>query len=315
MVIINDKEFIQKKPAAVTIGKFEGLHLGHQKLIRAAREAAGRENFSTLVFSFAPHPLRILRDEAYASLFSDEEKAFLLAEMGVDVLLRYPFDHSFANIHPQQFAELIFRNLLCRVLVVGENFRFGQNRAGDVFLLRQIGEREGARVITPSSETFGGERISSSRVRRAIERNDFETARQLMGRPYFVRGEIAHGKELGRTIGFPTINIAPAPGKWLPPNGVYFTKTHYNGQDYDSLTNVGVNPTVTGKQKIENKIIETYLLDFDQWIYGETAQVFFGGWLRAESHFENLEALQNQLKQDVEAARAYHGKKDWYGQH
>jgi riboflavin kinase/FMN adenylyltransferase len=314
MKIIQDRKISFDRPIAASIGKFEGLHLGHQGLIQLARQYADRFLLPLVVFSFSPHPKRILSGDDYRPLFTDAEKVFLFEELGVDIVKLFTFDRSFANIEPEEFARAIFENCQCRALVVGENFYFGKNRTGDINLLKREGAAYGADVAVLPSRRDGGKRISTSGIREAITANDFYTARRWMGRPFFLRGVIVHGEELGRTIGFPTINIIPGAQKFLPSNGVYITTTRYNNIDYGSITNIGINPTVNGKKKT----VETYLLDFNGWIYGETAQVFFLARLRGEERFESLDMLKRQLHLDEQAARAFHNnnrrqREEWHG--
>ncbi|MDR1536568.1 MAG: bifunctional riboflavin kinase/FAD synthetase [Clostridiales bacterium] len=295
MITISKKDIEFSHPCAIAIGKFEGLHLGHQALLLETRSQAAALKIPVLVFTFSPHPRCVLSGERYQSIFSDPEKAAILEKMGVDIMIEYPFDLSAANMQPEEFASFIFEKLKCRALVIGKNFTFGKGGAGGAPLLKSIGGKCGASVTTLESVMSDGEKVSSSRIRAALMEKDFQSAAALMGRPYFISGEVSHGRELGRTLGFPTINLIPDPEKLLPINGVYMTKTKYDGELFNSMTNIGVNPTVKGMRKM----VETYIFGFDRWIYGESVQVFFLEWMRGETKFCSVEMLKSQLESDV----------------
>ena len=192
-------------------------------------------------------------------------------------------------------------------MVVGENYKFGCKQGGDYQLLKKMGEERGVKVVNVPSVLFEDERVSSSRIRRCLLNKDLEMANRMLTVPYFILGEVAQGKKLGRTLGFPTINIDAHPLKLFPPNGVYATRTLYNGQMYYGVTNVGKNPTVNGTFKV----VETYLFDFHQMIYGETLQTYFFKWIRSEQKFPSVEDLRQQLERDANSARAYFATQEY----
>jgi riboflavin kinase/FMN adenylyltransferase len=289
---------------AATIGKFEGLHVGHQALMRETAAKAKSLGLPSLVLTFTPRPASVLEGADRRSIFSDEEKETLIEEAGIDILVSLAFDEAFAATPPEAFEKLLFEKLKCKAVITGANFSYGKGGAGSSASLKEAGKAYGCEILALDWVLSGDGRASSSRIREAIGRRDFRAAEALMGRPYFVGGRVSHGKELGRTIGFPTINIIPPPDKLLPANGVYVTKTLHKGTMYESMTNVGVNPTVGGAKTT----VETYLRGFDGCVYGDFAQIFFVGWIREEARFDGLESLKAQLQSDSAAMRRHFAK-------
>ena len=300
---ITDRRIDRSRPTAITLGNFDGLHQGHRALIHLTKEFAAEENLESVVFSFSPHPMLVFqKKEDFALIMAPSEKLFTMEQMGVDTYIEYPFDTEFAAMSAHDFAiKLLFERMKCRVLIVGENYHFGSQRAGNYEMLRRLGEQYGVKVIAVPSVQYEGERVSSSRIRECLKEKDLENANRMLTEPYFILGTVKEGKKLGGTIGFPTVNIEAHPLKLFPPNGVYATKTRYRGKYYYGVTNVGKNPTVNGTQKI----IETYLFDFDQTIYGETLQIFFYQFLRSEKKFSGVEELQKQIAINAEQTKAY----------
>ena len=300
---ITDRHIEQDCPTAVTLGNFDGLHLGHRALIKLTKEFAAEEGLKSVVFTFAPHPMLVFKKkEDFALIMSPEEKKYQMEQLGVDTYIEYPFDAEFAAMAPEDFAiDLIFEKLQCRVLIVGENYHFGKGAAGDYEMLQRLGEDRGIKVIAVPQVLFEEERVSSSRIRNCLIEKNLEEANRMLTVPYYILGTVREGKKLGRTIGFPTVNIQAHPLKLFPPNGVYATKTLYKGKYYYGVTNIGKNPTVNGTEKI----VETYLLDFNETIYGETLQTFFYTFLRSEQKFPSVEELQKQIAMNAEQARAY----------
>jgi riboflavin kinase/FMN adenylyltransferase len=301
--IIHGTSMSLAEGAVATIGKFEGLHRGHQALIGEAQARALELGLPSMIITFDPHPAEALKGAPYKALFSKAEREALFGQTGIDILASIPFSREFASLPPEAFEKLLFVDLNCRALVVGRNFSYGKGRSGTAETLLEAGKAFDATVSIFGSVFEGEKRISSSLIREAIAANDFKIAEKLMGRPYFISGTIAHGKELGRTIGFPTMNILPAPDKLLPENGVYATKTLYQGEVYCSMTNVGRNPTVGGS----GTTVETYLLGFDKCVYGENAQVSFVERLRDETKFQSVDSLRLQLEKDSLAMRRIFG--------
>ena len=298
MKYIIDTNINQLKNTVITLGKFDGLHIGHQKLISIVCELSVKHNLEAVVFSFFPLPAAVKSNEPYKGIYSANEKKTLLEMMGVDIYIEYPFG-KIMHMPPQMFVEeILYRKLRCKFLAVGEDFRFGKDRAGDVDLLNGICHAFGITVVVMPDEEAGQAMISSSRIRSLISGHSFKEAEILLGRPYFISGIVEQGKKLGRAINFPTANILIPDDKFLPDDGVYITKTIYNGTHYPSVTNIGKNPTFGGGARK----CESYLFDFDKDIYGENITVNFYEFIRGEKKFESVEALKAQISED--SARA-----------
>lgn len=293
----------QKQPTAVTLGNFDGIHQGHRELIRMTKEYAKKENLRSVVFTFLPHPMFVFKNRDLSALImAPEEKLYAMEKMGIDLYIEYPFSKEFAAMAPEDFAnKLIFDQLKCKVLIVGENYKFGYKQKGNYKLLKRLGAERGIKVIQVPSVLFDGARISSTRIRECLVKKDIEKANRLLSTPYFILGEVIQGKQLGRTIGFPTINIVADPIKLFPPNGVYATRTVCDGKMYYGVTNVGCNPTVNGTFKV----VETFLFDFHKIVYGQRLKTYFFKWIRDEQKFPSVEALRQQLNHDEDSALDY----------
>lgn len=300
---ITNHNIDQCAETAVTLGNFDGLHQGHRKLIETTMRIAEEGNLKSVVFSFYPHPMFVFSNRKHnALIMSPDEKRMSVEEMGVDLYIEYPFDNSFAALSPEEFAvDIIFKKLKCKALIVGENYKFGAHQKGDGALLDRLGAEYGVKIIHVPSVMYEDERVSSTRVREALINKDIELANRLLTVPYFIYGEVVKGKQLGRTIGFPTINIIADKDKLFPPNGVYATKSCYNGKFYYGVTNIGINPTVNG----DKKIVETYLFDFKKVIYGEYIKTYVFDFIRAEQKFPGVDELQKQLENDAKSAEKY----------
>lgn len=303
MEYITDYNIAQNEFTSVTLGNFDGIHLGHRELINLTKKYAASKKLKSVVFSFYPHPMFIFNNrETSALIMSREEKLYSIKNLDVDCYIEYPFTTEFASISPEEFARsIIFEKLKCRMLIVGENYKFGYKQTGNYELLKEIGKEYNAEVVYVPSVIYDHERVSSTRIRKCLIEKDIELANRLLSSPYFILGDVVKGKQLGRTLGFPTINILADNIKLFPPNGVYATRTCYNGKMYSGVTNVGYNPTVNGKRKT----VETYLFDFHKFVYGQTLKTYFFEWIRDEHKFENIEFLQQQLNKDELRAKKY----------
>lgn len=299
----------QSEPTVVTLGNFDGLHQGHRVLINLAKQYAQSEKLKSVVFTFSPHPMFVLNNKEHSALIlAPSEKEYAMEHIGIDIYIEYPFTMEFASMPPEQFAnDLIFDKLKCKVLIVGENYKFGKMQGGDYKLLKELGEKRGIKVIYVPYVIYEGERVSSTRIRNCLIEKDIEKANRLLTVPYFILGEVLQGKKLGRTIGFPTINIVADNVKLFPPNGVYATRTVYNGETYYGVTNVGLQPTVNGK----TKVVETFLFNFHEIVYGERIKTYFYKWLRDEKKFDSVEILQEQMKIDTENSKIYFKSKEF----
>ncbi len=310
LVFIDDAttvDSIAATPGVLVIGNFDGVHLGHQAVLRQAVDHARSLGLSANVLTFDPHPAGVVGGGAPQRLTTLERRAELLGDLGIDRMYVRRFNAAFAAWQPDRFArELVVGALHAKIVVVGENFRFGAKRAGDLTLLRELGSALGFGVLVHAVASDARGRYSSTRAREAVVAGDLEEVRRVLGRPHSVSGVVAHGDERGRTIGIPTANLEGIP-ELLPPNGVYAVTVdrHDDAQGQFTalargVTNIGVRPTVGGGGKLS---IETYLLDFDEDIYDARLRVHFVTRLRDERRFGSLDELKAQIARDVESAR------------
>lgn len=288
------------EPLHLALGVFDGVHVGHQAVIGRAVRAAARDGGLAGVLTFEPHPIRVCAPEkAPASLLETlEHKARIVSDLGVGLFVALHFDATFAAMAATEFiARLTVAPV--RTIVVGEDWRFGHHRSGDVPLLRREAARRGFRLEAVPPVMLDGERISSTRIRQAIRDGNLAAAARMLGRPYSVSGTVVHGKHLGRTLGFPTANLATGDSQ-LPPDGVWAVRvTEHDSHSWDGVANLGVRPTLGGA----THQLEVHLFGFVGDLYGRNLDVRFEKYLRAEITYPSLEALQRQIEQDAQAAR------------
>lgn len=294
-------------PVVLAIGNFDGVHLGHAALLRQLAEAAGQLRLAPTILTFEPHPREFFAPaSAPARLTTLREKLELLGEAGVTQAMVCPFNANFAALSAEQFIEQVLcRGLRTRQLIVGDDFRFGRGRQGDFTLLQAAGQRLGFDVMAMPSIVVGGERVSSSGVRRALAAGDMDHAARLLGRPYGMDGQVAHGDKIGRQIGFATANIRLKHNP-LPMTGVFAVEVGGLGeQPLPGVANLGVRPTVGGALGSTRPLLEVHLFDFDRDIYGTHIAVRFVRKLRDEQRFPTFNALKAQIAADAAAARAF----------
>lgn len=300
MKIINDTlDFQLSKASAVTLGKFDGIHRGHQKLMN--KVLAQKENGLTgVVFTFAKMPGTDIYEKGQ-TILTGKERQKHLERMGIDVLIECPFVPELSTLEPEIFIEkILVQRLHVKYIAVGSDFRFGYQRKGDCALLKKLSRQFGYEVEVVEKETFDDQVISSTYIRQLLNLGKMEMVQALLGYPYYVSGTVVHGQALGRTIGVPTTNLLPDAEKMLPPNGVYLTGTFLGDRRIWGITNIGVKPTVSGEKL---KGIETHLLDFDEDLYGKELTVAFYDFERPEQKFDSLELLKKQLEQDASWGR------------
>lgn len=290
------------RAACVALGNLDGVHLGHQALVGAVVVRARALGGVAAALTFEPHPARVLHPErAPAALVTPDQKARLLAEAGVERLAVLPFDRAVAELTPEQFAHRVLRGVLdARVVVVGENFRFGRGRGGDLAELRRLGSTLGFELALVPPVQMDGRPISSTRIRAALEQGAVGEARALLGRPYFVEGRVGHGDARGRTLGFPTANLEPW-NELLPRAGVYAARASAAGgvQRHAAVVNVGRRPTFDGREVRA----EAHLIDFAGDLYGAVLKVEFVARLRDERRFAGPDELVAQIQADLALAR------------
>lgn len=291
----------QKVRSCITLGKFDGLHRGHQKLIERIKEKRGK-NCKAVVFTFDVSPKSYILHTPPKYLLTYEERRELAENLGVDILAECPFTEELMHMEPEAFVqEYLVDRLHGEYLAVGPDFRFGYQRKGTPQLLKELGEKYGFRTEILEKEKYKDKDISSTYIREELDQGHIEEVNRLLGYPYFTKGEIVHGRQLGRTIGIPTANLIPPSEKKLPPNGVYITESMIQGKTYQGITNVGYKPTVK-----ENFLgVETYLFSCNADLYGQEAEVKFYRYLRPEIKFASLEELKNQMMKDIQKGKDY----------
>ena len=289
-------------PIFLAIGVFDGVHLGHQAVISTSARHAHSVDGTPVVVTFDPHPAKILRpNDAPHLLTATQHKIGLIRQLGVAHLLIIEFNRQFAATPPEEFVRhLATHSKPLREICVGHEWSFGKNRAGNLDLLKKLGQELQFDVVGIPPVTKNGNVISSTAIRQAIEVGDFDKAAEMLGRQYTILGTVTGGEKLGKKIGFPTANLS-AHSEQFPPNGVYFAEAWIEGVLYHGVVNLGFRPTVArGKPQ---RILEIHLLDFDRDIYGEDVEVRFLQSLRPEKKFESVEALTQQINADVQQAR------------
>jgi len=286
------------KPCALTIGKFEGIHVGHQALIREVIQQAQSLNLASAIMIFEPHPYIHFQGPDYKPLLTFAERELIIQTTSFpDYVLYCSFSQAFANQSPKEFCEFIFSANNAKLVTVGENFRFGKNRAGDIVFLRSEAKRYGAEVRLVPPKMLEGQIISTTNIRHLIENNRIKEAQTHLGFPFFISGVVTKGKQIGKTLGFPTLNIYPPQEKFLPPDGVYATQTKFDGTTHPSITNIGLRPTFDDVNKVRS--VETHLLHYSGDLYNKHICVEFLEFIRPECRFTSLDELRNQISQDI----------------
>lgn len=298
------EDFLPVPNAVVTSGTFDGVHLGHQKIIQRIRELARSIQGETVLITFWPHPRLVLYPtEHHLRLLSTfEEKANLLRQFGIDHLVTIPFTQEFSQMTSQEFIQkILVEKIHTKKLVIGYDHRFGKNREGSFEYLKSHGQEFGFELEEISRQDVDEIGVSSTKIRKALESGDIKTATNYLGRPYELNGLVVKGQQIGRSIGFPTANIhIPNDYKLIPHDGVYAVEVVVEGVLYKAMLNIGNRPTVDGTRKT----VEAHLFDFQGDLYNKLVTVSFREFIREERKFENLEALKNQLVQDQKLAKS-----------
>lgn len=296
MIILNDNFHIDLEDSTyITLGSFDGLHMGHQQLIRSTVYKAREKNIKSMVYTFSNHPLSVLAPEKEPKqLMVNEKKIDILEKLEVDIVNFAHFNHEYLKIQPVKFIELLVKKYNMKGIVVGYNNRFGYKNQGDVELLKSYSHEYGYEVIVIDPVKEQDTIVSSTKIRSFVTDGEVEKASVLLGRPYSLEGKVVTGKRLGNTIGFPTANIEINLKRLLPKGGVYYTNVIFENKIYKGITNIGYNPTVQG----DSLSVETYILDFSQSIYEQYIEVYFVKRIRDEVKFESIDMLVKQLEQD-----------------
>jgi riboflavin kinase/FMN adenylyltransferase len=300
--VIGITEFKLPKTVAA-LGNFDGIHKGHRVLIDKAKEIAKEKNIESALFAFKTHPSFVIQHKDPIDLiYNSEEKIKVLEDLNLDYYIEYPFNNEISNYEPEEFVKYIIINKLnADTIVVGEDYRFGKKRYGDIKLLEKLSKEYGFELIVMKKLQLTHREISSTWVREEIKKGNMEFVNELCGRRFFFLGRVVSGRKLGRELGFPTANIVPKNTKILPPKGVYVSKILIDEEEYYGLTNVGDKPTVNG----EFTNVETHILNFNEDIYDKIIIVELFKYIRQEMKFNGLDSLVKQIKEDLATSKQY----------
>lgn len=302
--IADTTEFQIEEPTIVTLGKFDGRHRGHQKLLRTMQELKSSLGYPTAIFTFGTPPLSMMSGQPQTVITTNLERRANMEKMGVDYLVEYPFSEETRRMKPEDFVkDILSGRMQAKVIVVGPDCSFGYKGAGDARLLKQLEETLGYRLHVIEKEKDHLRDISSTYIREELEKGNVEKANALLGEPYAVHGEVVHGNHIGTSIlGFPTANLLPPSIKRLPRFGVYVSRVLVDGTYYRGVTNIGRKPTVEGRNPVG---VETYIFDMHQDLYGKVIEVQLLAFDRPEQKFSSLEELKQRIEMDKVFAADY----------
>jgi riboflavin kinase / FMN adenylyltransferase len=295
-------QFSPPKETLLTIGVFDGVHLGHKFLISKVVKMAVRQNLLSCVITFRQHPLELLSPKTkILYLCSVAEREQLLKNEGVDIVVTLTFNRELAKLSARDFVSLLKKHLKMRGMIIGPDFTLGKNREGNTDTLRALGQEMGFSVTIVAPKIIDGEVASSTVIRQALADGNMEKVTRLLGRPFGLRGKVTRGEHRGTGLGFPTVNLSVDAKMALPPDGVYATWADIGGQKYQALTNIGRRPTFGDNNK---RTIESFILEYNQVIYGKEVKIEMVRRLREEKHFDNIEDLKKQIAEDVKLGTA-----------
>ena len=287
----------------LTLGTYDGVHLGHQEIIRSLVRKAKGKGVESVLFTFYPHPRKVLYPDANTVHLIDsvEEKLAKLEELGLDTVILFPFSKEFSRLTAMEFVRDVLVNQIgVSEVHIGHDHHFGKNREGSFSELKELGELYGFDVFQLPAVQTGSVTISSTKIRNAVAEGEVDLARKMLGNPFRMEGKVVKGKQLGRTLGFPTANLEMDDSeKIIPKSGVYAVRVKVGSKWYDGVMNIGVKPTVSDENKVS---YEVYILNFSGEIYGELVKVDFIAYIREEKRFDSLEELVSQIKTDEKTA-------------
>lgn len=286
---------------AITIGTFDGVHIGHQKIIQQLKQGAASIQGESVIFTFYPHPRMVLfpDDDSLKLLSTEEEKKEQLEKLGVEHLIIHPFTKDFSRItYTEYVRDILVNKLKVKKLIIGYNHHFGRNREGSFQQLKKLAPLYGFELEQIPAQDINKVEISSTKIRKALDEGDIQTANKFLGYDYSITGKVVKGKGLGKELGYPTANIQVNDRyKLIPANGIYAVTVSCNGRLYNGMMSIGVNPTISANG---TKTIEVNIFDFNKDIYGENIRIFFQQRIRDEKKFQNMEALKKAIDQDKE---------------
>lgn len=286
-----------ERSAVVTIGTFDGVHIGHKAILKRLVETAKKENLDSVVLTFFPHPRMVLQQNTDLKLINTiEERASLLQETGLDHLVIHPFTHAFSRLTALEYVrDILVNSLNAKKIIIGYDHRFGRNRTANIENLKEFGLIYNFEVEEISAKEIDDVAVSSTKIRKALNSGDVETANSYLDYEFMISGEVVKGKAIGRTINYPTANLRLKENyKMVPKNGVYIVKSILDGNIVYGITSIGTNPTVGGNEKT----IETHFLDFNKDLYGEKITIEFIKFIRDEETFDSIESLRLEIEKD-----------------
>lgn len=288
-----------KKDMALTIGVFDGVHLGHKKLLSKLKKEASKNDLMTGVITFSQHPQEVISPQTRLPNLTDlDQRRELLKNEGIDIVIILPFDAEMAKLSARQFITSLKKHLRLRSLVIGPDFALGKSREGDAAALRTLGQEMGFTVTVVPPMKINGEVVSSTAIRAALTKGDMEKAHRLFGRFFSLHGRIVRGEGRGAKLGFPTANISISPQQALTTDGIYATRAYIDGKVYKSATNIGTRPTFNG----HHRTVEVYIIDFKGDLYGKDLKIEIIERVRDEKKFSSIEELKKQMEEDVKRA-------------
>ena len=296
--------FNGKNPTVVTIGTFDGVHLGHKSILKRLVQTAKEDNLESVVLTFFPHPRWVLQQSSELKLINtiDERKA-LIEECGLNHLVIHPFTKEFSRLTAEEYVEdILVKNLNVKKFIIGYDHRFGRNRNADITSLREFGRKFNFDIEEISVKEINDVAISSTKIRKALNQGNIETANEYLGYNFMISGTVIPGKAIGRTLGFPTANLQVSEKyKMIPGNGIYIVQSQIDSKEVYGVTSIGTNPTVGGTEKT----IETHFLNLEADLYGKSLTLEFLKFIRTEKTFDTLERLRQEIENDVIAAKRY----------
>lgn len=302
--IKNTMDFQIEEPTVLSLGKFDGIHRGHELLMEKLAQKK-EQGLKAAIFTFDIPPKKEVEQAEIKVLTTNVEKAHIFEGIGIDYLIECPFTKEIMCMEPEAFIQMLAQKLNMKCVIAGDDFRFGHNRRGDYEMLQAYAAKYGYEALIFPKIKDGKRDISSTFVREEIMAGNLRKANHLLGYRYFVTGEVTYGNQIGRTIGIPTINLIPPKEKLLPRFGVYVTEVFIDDEKFCGVTNVGKKPTIQGENPIG---VETHLLDFKEDVYGKCVTIEFLERIRDEQKFENLKMLQEQMAEDIAFTRAFFGQ-------
>lgn len=304
MEYITNRTDFEYKNTVIALGKFEGLHKGHQQLLNELHYQKQKFGYTSVMFTFDRPPKLVISGKRERTIYTKKERYYKLSQTSLDVLIEHPFTPEFSKLSPEEFVKnILIDKLDVKVIVVGFDFGFGYKRAGNVEVLKELSKKYGYQLVVIPEYKVNGDKAGSTQIRKYLSEGNMEYVNAFLEKPYSVVGEVIHGNAIGRAlIGLPTANIYPDRHKLLPPKGVYVTRILIDDDVFYGITNVGTKPTVEDYEIVG---IETFIFDFDQDIYGKILEVEFLHYKRPEMKFDGLDALAKQMKADADFGRQF----------